>query len=108
MTAAAPAPELKLLSSISGRQRWFSPALQGRPRLAAALEEAIRREFPAIAVKANPITGRVLLQWCHAVTPDPTRELVLGALRVEPLTEMAFIAWRGEVDVRVRSLVGKL
>ena len=98
MTAAAPDPELKLLSSISGRQRWFVPALKDRPRLAAAVEEAIVREAPGVAVRANPITGRVLLEWRQPEAPGSTRELVVRALRVKPLTETAFIARRGEVE----------
>src|SRR5437899_5549974 len=105
MTAIAPAPELKLLSSISGRQRWLAPALKDRPRLAAAMEDAIRREAPAIAVKANPITGRVLLEW-QGEPPAPTQDLIVRALLVKPLTESAFIALRGETDVRSRNLVG--
>src|SRR5437868_3712800 len=108
MSAAAPAPELKLLSSVSGRQRWFAPVLKDRPRLAAALEEAIRREAPAIAVRANPITGRVLLEWRYSESTVPTRELVFRALRVKPLTESAFLARCGEVDEKGRGLVGKL
>ena len=84
MTAAAPDPELKLLSSISGRQRWFVPALKDRPRLAAAVEEAIVREAPGVAVRANPITGRVLLEWRQPEAPGSTRELVVRAALVKP------------------------
>jgi hypothetical protein len=72
------------------------------------MEEAIRREAPAIAVKANPVTGRVLLEWHSSETADPPRDLVTRALLVKPLSETAYIAWRGEVDIRTRSLVGKL
>jgi cation-transporting P-type ATPase C len=107
MTAPAPAPELKLLSSISGRQRWFAPVLLDRPRLAAAVEQAIRREAPAIAVKANPTNGRLLLEW-QGEAPARTRDLIGRALSAKPITQAALVALRGAPDNRAQNLVGKL
>jgi hypothetical protein len=61
--AVAAQPDLQLLSDTPGRQLWMVPGIQGRPKLAAALREALGRE-PGITVsEVNPVTGRVLLRW---------------------------------------------
>ena len=61
--------EFLLLSDVPGRQRWLVPALESRPRLAAAVEIALRKESKASRVKANPLTGRILIQWDPSQTP---------------------------------------
>jgi len=61
--AVARMPEMILLSDVPGRQRWRVPAIESRPRLAVAVELALRNESGALLVKVNPLTGRILLKW---------------------------------------------
>ena len=58
-----PAPELVLRSSIPGRERWEVESLKGRIALAAALEKALRAEKGVMLARANPATGRVLIEF---------------------------------------------
>src|ERR1041384_4624816 len=98
-TATAPGADLKLLSSIPGRQRWLAPGLKERPRLAAAVEEALRRDAPTVARRASPITGRVPLDGRPVDAPVSSQHLVARAMRASPLTEAALIALRGNPDI---------
>ena len=52
-TAVANTPIMDLLSNIPGRQRWRVPAIDSRPRLAAAVEIAIRRESGVLLVQGQ-------------------------------------------------------
>ena len=52
--AVARIPEMILLSDVPGRQRWRLPAIDSKPRLAAAVELALRKESGAVLVKVNP------------------------------------------------------
>ncbi|WP_177154595.1 HMA2 domain-containing protein [Actinosynnema pretiosum] len=52
---------LRVRSVVPGRQRWQVPHLRANPRAAFALETALLR-LPGIThVRANPVTGRVLV-----------------------------------------------
>ena len=53
---------ISLLSRVPGRQRWNVPAIGSRPRLAAAVELALRTEPRVLMVMANPVTGTVLVK----------------------------------------------
>src|ERR1700681_4208395 len=76
-SAVATQPDLQLLSDTPGRQRWMVPAIQGRPRLAAALQAALRREAGITGSEVNPVTGRVLLRW-NPEAPEPAADEVFA------------------------------
>ena len=54
-------PQVELLSSVPGRERWEVEGLRGKVALASALEYGLLSEESIIAAKVNPVTGRVLL-----------------------------------------------
>jgi cation-transporting P-type ATPase C len=103
-------PELRLLSRIPGRERWSVPSIQDRPRFAAAVGAALRREPSVIEAEANPLTGRVLLRW-DPRGPAPDRNIILRrALRVHPVGPHVLVLIRAErkKDGKLRRLMGKL
>jgi cation-transporting P-type ATPase C len=101
-------PNLTLLSAVPGRERWKVPAIESRPRLAAALEIALRKECGAAVVKANPVTGRVLVKWHPSQKPPKVRSIVSAALDRGPLSETAYRKLRGTPDRKLRNLARKL
>lgn len=100
--------EILLLSNLRGRQRWRIPALESRPRLAASVEIALRKESKAAHVKANPLTGRVLIQWDLSQKPVAVESIIQRALEAGPVSEVAFLKLQGTPDAKARSLVNKL
>lgn len=54
---------IQALSSLPGRVRWKVPLILRRPRLAEAVSEAVNRHPEVTEVKANPITGNVLVRF---------------------------------------------
>jgi ATP-binding cassette, subfamily B, bacterial len=79
--AGSAGPGLKIRSALPGRQRWESAALRDQGRLAAVVEEILGREEHVTEVKANPLTGRVLV--CHRsdVSGEAMESLVRSAFR---------------------------
>jgi ATP-binding cassette subfamily B protein len=77
-------PQLRLRSSVPGRERWEVPAVAGKPVLARQLEEVLSREPRVREIRANPISGRVL------ITYSPVSEkLSIGVLIRDALSEVA-------------------
>jgi ATP-binding cassette subfamily B protein len=74
------APQLRLRSAISGRERWEVDALRHRADLARAFEERALAQPGITGVHANPATGRVLLQFAPASLAQDTRSLIAGIL----------------------------
>ena len=107
-TAAALVPQMDLLSDIPGRQRWRVPRIDSRPRLAAAVESALRKESGILLAKANPLTGRVLVKWEPGQRRPEIRSIIRKALETGPLSEKAYAKLRGAPDRQVRKLIGKL
>ncbi len=105
--AARPCPEMRLLSSVPGRQRWYVPAIQNKPRVAAAVEIMLRREPRLLCVRANVLTGRILLQWDSSQSIE-IKSLVRTALARGPLSTSSYEELCGKPDGKVRKLIGKL
>ena len=106
--AVARMPEMILLSDVPGRQRWRVPAIESRPRLAVAVELALRNESGALLVKVNPLTGRILLKWHPSQKPPEIRSIVRKALAKGPVSIAVYQKRRGTPDPKVRTLIGKL
>lgn|GEM_PF-519159 len=68
---------LRLRSATRGRGRWEVGALKGAPRLALALEAALRRQEGILQVSANPISSRILIIY----QPDATEAQIESLLR---------------------------
>ncbi len=75
---------LRRRSAISGRERWEVPAIARRPLLAQQLEAALLQNPKIRDVRANPVSGRVLILY-DPISPRPR----LDALIREALTEAA-------------------
>jgi ATP-binding cassette, subfamily B, bacterial len=54
-------PQVTVLSSVPGRERWEVEGLRGKVALASALEYALLSEEDITAARVSPLTGRVLL-----------------------------------------------
>ena len=106
--AIARMPELVLLSAVPGRQRWSLPAVDSKPRLAAAVEIALRNESGALLVKVNPLTGRILLKWHPSEKPPEIRSIIRKALDKGPVSLAVYQERCGTPDPKVRKLIGKL
>ena len=106
--AIARMPEMTLLSDMPGRQRWRVPAIDSRPRLAAAVELALRKESGVLLAKVNPLTGRVLLKWHPSQRPPEIRSIVRKALDEGPVSLAVYQNRCGTPDRKVRTLIHKL
>ena len=106
--AIARMPEMILLSAVPGRQRWSLPAVDSKPRLAAAVELALRKESGALLVKVNPLTGRILLKWHPSQKPPEIRSIVRKALDKGPVSVAVYQQRLGKPDGKVRKLISKL
>jgi cation-transporting P-type ATPase C len=98
---------MRLLSNRPGRQRWYVPGMQDRPRAAAGVEMMLRREPRLLRVRANFRTGRILIQWDASQTIE-IEPLVRRALVQGPISNSCYEELRGKPDRKVRNLVRKL
>jgi manganese/zinc-transporting P-type ATPase C len=110
LVPVAAEPKFQLLSQTPGRQRWAVPTIQGRPRLAAAVFAALRREISLADSEVNPVTGRILLRWNHEGTEPLVEEILQRVLSVEPLDEEAWevVETARKKGAKARGLVAKL
>jgi cation-transporting P-type ATPase C len=99
---------IHLLSRSPGRERWSVRRLRGQPRLAVAVELAVRRELPGLFVEANPLTGRVLLRWESRERVVAGRELLARALQDDPVSEQSYLALKPRMEPKARILVTRL
>lgn len=106
--SASRAAEVFLLSNVPGRQRWRVPALESRPRLAAAVEAALRQESTSSRVKANPLTGRILIQCDSAQAPRTIESTIQRALQRGPICEANRQELPEPCDGKARQLVNRL
>ena len=99
---------LSILSNVPGRQRWRVPSIDSKPRLAAALEVALRKQPAILLVKANPLTGSVLVKWLPSQPAPAIEVLILAALESGPVSPAVYRKLRPEPDGKVRKLINKL
>jgi hypothetical protein len=105
--AALATPEMCLLSKVPGRQRWYIPGLQNRPRRAAGVERMLRKEAGLLRVHVNFRTGRILVQWDPFQSVE-IQSLLKDALAQRPISNSSYLELRGKPDAKVRNLVRKL
>lgn len=62
--------ELILASAVSGRERWDAPFMRRHPVLAQGVQALLQSKPGVNSVVANPMTGRILIQYDPAVITD--------------------------------------
>lgn len=80
-----------LRSAVPGRERWQIDPLRSHPRYAAALERELSLLPPVRSAWANPITGRLLVEY------DPRADVgdqLDAAIDAEPLSHDEAHEWR--------------
>ena len=100
--------KISLVSAVPGRERWNVPAIESRPRLAAAIELALRHQPGVLFVQANPLTGRILVKWDASQEAPEVRALVGAALESGPVSSAVYAKLHPAPDGKVRKLINKL
>jgi hypothetical protein len=77
---------MRLRSSAAGRERWDVPCVYNHPAWAATLETIIGSEEGIEFVFANPMTGRVLVEFDPSRISAPAGVLLERALAFRPMT----------------------
>jgi ATP-binding cassette subfamily B protein len=96
--------DLRILSNLPGRVRWQTSAVRDRPAAAAALEADLGRHPQVESVRANPVTGTLLLVFSASSTTADATGWVAASLERLPAGESAVPARR---EIRIgRSLIG--
>src|ERR1043166_8733449 len=99
-----------LRSRVPGRERWKLPAIRNHPEIAAAVEAAIRRQPYILDVRANSITGTVLLRWDPRGPVPAVTEILQRALEEPPATieSLRAIVLERKKDGKTLRLIQKL
>jgi ATP-binding cassette subfamily B protein len=85
-----------LRSQVPGRERWYVDGLEDNPRLAAAVELVLRTEDGIEEVRANPITGRVLVRYRPESVSESVETLLCRAVEAGPMSREEFAVLRAE------------
>lgn len=72
---------MHLRSATRGRERWEVKALYNKPGVALELEKALHQHAGILQVKANPVTGRVLVFYSPAMPAPDMPRLIRRSLR---------------------------
>jgi ATP-binding cassette subfamily B protein len=67
-------------SVVTGRQRWDIDVVLGRPRVAELLEAELRKSLGVGPIRANPVTGRLLIYHDVALSREEVDQLVREAV----------------------------
>ena len=89
-------PRMVLRSQVRGRERWYVDGLEDNPRLAAAVELVIRTEEGVEDVRANPLTGRVLVRYRPDSISESVETLLARAIQAGPMSREEFAVLRAE------------
>ena len=81
-------------SALPGRERWQIGPLRSEPSYAVAIERELSRHAPVRYAWANPLTGRLLLQYDPGVRPEEVRDRLYASLNAAPASEDELTAWR--------------
>ncbi len=74
---------LAVVSELPGRVRWFLPELCDQEELAAGMTRALAALADVHEVRANPVTGRLLVRFDERSPTERIEAEVLAALRAE-------------------------
>jgi hypothetical protein len=90
-------PKPVLCSATRGRERWYVDALEDNPRFAAAVELVLRGEEGILNVRANALTGRVLVHYRPDLLSESIETMLRRALEFGPLSREEFLSFRPNV-----------
>lgn len=76
---------LTLRSRVAGRERWDVPCLLRNPAWTGAVQSVLRGEEGVYSAVANPVTGRVLIEFDESQIAAPVEVLIRQALSFGPL-----------------------
>lgn len=98
---------LVLCSRVRGRERWHVPAMEGKPRLAAAVAAMLQSEDGVIEARANPLTGRVLVRYQPGGVGISFETLLRSAVAFGPMSreEYAELPAKQRPPVSTRHLI---
>src|SRR3977135_3519862 len=71
-------------SRVPGRERWDVPCLRRNPAWAEAVQSVLRGEEGVYSAVANPVTGRVLIEFHERNIAAPVEVLIRQALSFGP------------------------
>jgi ATP-binding cassette subfamily B protein len=91
-------PGVRLRSLVAGRQRWDVGALLDRPDLAQTLEAALLERPGVTGVRANPLTGRLLVLHDLTLNPDDVVVIVRQAAAVAGPTDAVVVTPRSKEE----------
>ena len=89
-------PRMLLRSQVRGRERWYVDGVEDNPRLAAAVELVLRTEDGIDEVRANPLTGRVLVRYRPDSVSESVETLLCRAIKAGPMSREEFAVLRAE------------
>jgi cation transport ATPase len=81
-------------SAVPGRERWQIGPLRSQPSYAVAIERELSRHAPVRYAWANPLTGRLLLQYDPGVQPEEVHDRLYASLDAAPATDDEIREWR--------------
>lgn len=84
--------QVRVRSAIPGRIRFDIPALNGRPRFAAAMEHTLEHQRGVLSAEATPRTGRLLIRYRPPLSRQDLETLIHDALVATPLSPEAYQA----------------
>lgn len=86
------AKSCSLKSRVPGRDRWTVPAITGNGRRALALQTLLGSEAGIRRVKANELTGRILIEYAPERLEEPIELLIQRALEFGPMSPSEYVA----------------
>jgi hypothetical protein len=95
-TKAIREPKMVPCSQLPGRERWCVDVLEDNPRLAAAVELALRSEGGIEEASVNPLTGRVLVRYNPDLLLESVEALIRRAITFGPMSREDFSAIKFE------------
>ena len=86
--------DVAIRSAIPGRERWQIGPLRSQPAYAVAIERELSRHAPVRYAWANPLTGRLLLQYDPGVQPEEVHDRLYASLDSAPANDDEMNEWR--------------
>jgi hypothetical protein len=100
--------KLTVRSKLPGRERWDIPALKHNPKLAKALELVLRSEIGIRNVIANPLTGRLLLEFHPDKLTQSSEQTIRTAFTLDAFSSFDMRVRRNGVGGIEHMLLGEL
>ncbi|MBV8720122.1 MAG: hypothetical protein JOZ65_34055 [Chloroflexi bacterium] len=90
---------ISVRSEVAGRIRWDVDGLKGAPRRAAALATALQRAVGVTHVIANPLTGRLPVEFDPGTSQPGGLEQIIQTVIALPYRDLAIPSTDGALQV---------